>query len=100
MKELGDFGAAFHAQLAEPLTAANIDYAVLVGEAMEPLVRKMGTAGAKSLGNATGFAHCAGPAEAIAMLEEFGLNAGDAILVKGSNSVGLGRLVDHFVNRG
>ena len=37
--------------------------------------------------------------EAIAALEEFGLNAGDAILVKGSNAVGLGRLVDHFVSR-
>jgi len=99
MAELGAFSSRFHEQLAEPIVDARVDFAVLVGDAMEPLVRKMGTAGAKSLGNATAFAHCAGPAEAIAMLEEFGLNAGDAILVKGSNSVGLGRLVDHFVNR-
>ena len=72
---------------------------MLVGDAMEPLVRKMGTAHANGLGNPPAFAHCAGPAEAIAALEEFGLNAGDAILVKGSNAVGLGRLVDHFVSR-
>ena len=41
-----------------------------------------------------------GPGEAIAALEEYGLTGGDAILVKGSNSVGLGRLVAHFVDRG
>jgi UDP-N-acetylmuramoyl-tripeptide--D-alanyl-D-alanine ligase len=46
------------------------------------------------------FAHCQSPGEAIAALEEFGLAGGDAVLVKGSNSVGLGRLVAHFVDRG
>jgi len=35
--------------------------------------------------------------EAIELLEDFGVVAGDAVLVKGSNSVGLGRLVDHFI---
>ncbi|WP_370179264.1 UDP-N-acetylmuramoyl-tripeptide--D-alanyl-D-alanine ligase [Alteriqipengyuania sp.] len=100
MGELGEFSARFHEQLLDPIEAAHVDFAVLVGEAMEPLVRKMGTSHTNGLGNAPGFAHCAGPAEAIAALEEFGLNAGDAILVKGSNSVGLGRLVDHFVSRG
>lgn len=100
MAELGEFSTRFHEQLVEPIDAAGVDFAVLVGEAMEPLVRKLGTARASALGNPLAFAHCAGPAEAIAALEEFGLNAGDAILVKGSNSVGLGRLVDHFVHRG
>ena len=37
-------------------------------------------------------------AEAIAALAQFGLAQGDAVLVKGSNSVGLGRLVTHFTD--
>ena len=100
MKELGEFGPAFHEQLAEPIHDARVDFAVLVGEEMAPLATRLGTGAANALGNPLAFAHCAGPAEAIAALEEFGLAASDAILVKGSNSVGLGRLVDHFVSRG
>src|SRR6187402_2639150 len=34
MKELGDFAPGFHAQLAEPLAEAGVDFAVLVGEEM------------------------------------------------------------------
>ena len=45
MKELGDFAPAFHAQLAEPLAGANVDFAVLVGDEMLPLVRELGKAG-------------------------------------------------------
>ncbi len=100
MRELGEFGPAFHEQLAEPLAQADVDFAVLVGEEMGPLVTRLGNAGGNILGKPIAFAHCAGPAEAIAALEEFGLVASDAILVKGSNAVGLGRLVDHFVSRG
>ena len=99
MKELGDFGAAFHAQLAEPLTAANIDYAVLVGEEMRVLARELGKAPGQPLGFAGGFTHCDNAAEAIGALSEYGVVAGDAVLVKGSNSVGLGQLVDHFTRR-
>jgi UDP-N-acetylmuramoyl-tripeptide--D-alanyl-D-alanine ligase len=99
MKELGEFGPAFHAQLAEPLLAANVDFAVLVGEEMSALARELGKGAFNSLGKPLSFAHCDGPGEAIAALEEFGLNGGDAVLVKGSNSVGLGRVVAHFAAR-
>ena len=99
MKELGDFAPAFHAQLAEPLTAAQVDYAVLVGEEMLALARELGKAAQKPLGNGIAYAHCENPGEAIAALEEFGLAGGDAVLVKGSNSVGLGRVVAHFAAR-
>lgn len=99
MKELGDFGPAFHAQLAGPLAAAEIDYAVLVGEEMLALARELGKPGQESLGKPFGFAHCENAGEAIAALEEFALAGGDAVLVKGSNSVGLARLVDHFAAR-
>jgi UDP-N-acetylmuramoyl-tripeptide--D-alanyl-D-alanine ligase len=100
MKELGDFAPGFHSQLTEPLADAQVDYAVLVGPEMLALARELGKPGATPLAALTGFAHCDGPGEAIAALEEFGLTGGDAILVKGSNSVGLGRLVAHFVDRG
>ncbi|OGS55170.1 MAG: UDP-N-acetylmuramoylalanyl-D-glutamyl-2, 6-diaminopimelate--D-alanyl-D-alanine ligase, partial [Erythrobacter sp. RIFCSPHIGHO2_12_FULL_63_10] len=96
MKELGDFSEGFHSQLAEPLAEARIDHAILVGDEMLCLARELGKAGNHSLGNPGSFAHCRDPQEAIAALEEFGIKAGDAILVKGSNSVGLGRLVAHF----
>ncbi len=96
MKELGDFAPAFHAQLAEPVLAANVDHAILVGAEMDALADVLGRAGQSPLGNMAHFDHCEGPEEAIAALESHGIKAGDAILVKGSNSVGLARLVAHF----
>jgi UDP-N-acetylmuramoyl-tripeptide--D-alanyl-D-alanine ligase len=100
MKELGDFAPGFHAQLTEPLAEAQVDYVVLVGDEMLSLARELGKPCSGALAALGGFAHCDGPGEAIAALEEFGLAGGDAVLVKGSNSVGLGRLVAHFVDRG
>lgn len=99
MKELGDFAPKFHAQLAEPLAEAQVDYAILVGEEMRALARHLGKGGAGALAGGLSFAHCDSPAEAIVALEDFGLTAGDAVLVKGSNSIGLGRLVAHFTGR-
>lgn len=99
MKELGDFAPRFHAQLAEPLAEANVDYAVLVGEEMKALAQDLGKGAGGALAAGMSFAHCEGPAEAISALEEFGITSGDAVLVKGSNSVGLGRLVEHFTAR-
>jgi UDP-N-acetylmuramoyl-tripeptide--D-alanyl-D-alanine ligase len=96
MKELGDFAPAFHAQLAEPIAAAKVDYAILVGPEMLALADVLGKAGQSPLGNAPHFAHCDNPDQAIAALVDHGINAGDAILVKGSNSVGLGKLVARF----
>jgi len=99
MKELGDFGEAFHAGLAEPVAKAGVDYAILVGPEMVALAREMGKLPRDTLGNAVPFAHCGNAGEAIAALQEFGLAGGDAVLVKGSNSVGLSRVVEHFAAR-
>lgn len=103
MKELGDFADKFHAQLLKPLGEARIDFAILVGEEMTALARALrddlGKGASAVLAGGLPFAHCPGPAEAIAELEEYGINIGDAILVKGSNSVGLGRLVTRFVDQ-
>ena len=94
MKELGVHGPQFHAELAEPLAAAGADYAILVGDEMQALADVLGKAQRAALGKAIPFAHCRTAAEALALLDEFGLESGDAILVKGSNSVGLGRVVE------
>ncbi|MBA4010150.1 MAG: UDP-N-acetylmuramoylalanyl-D-glutamyl-2, 6-diaminopimelate--D-alanyl-D-alanine ligase [Erythrobacter sp.] len=99
MKELGDFSDAFHRQLAEPITEAGVTHAILVGPEMRALAEELGKAAGGSLGKGPSFAHCEGPAEATLLLEQFGLAHGDAVLVKGSNSVGLGRLVSHFTEQ-
>ncbi len=98
MKELGDFADAFHRQLAEPIAEAGLAHAILVGPEMAALAEELGKGAGGSLGKALTFAHCEGPAEAIAALAAFGLANGDAVLVKGSNSVGLGRLVSHLTD--
>jgi UDP-N-acetylmuramoyl-tripeptide--D-alanyl-D-alanine ligase len=93
MKELGDFAPGFHAALAEPLRAARVDYAVLVGDEMVYLAEELGKSGGGTLGFAIPFAHCRNAGEALAALADLGLRGGDAILVKGSNSVGLAAVV-------
>jgi UDP-N-acetylmuramoyl-tripeptide--D-alanyl-D-alanine ligase len=93
MKELGERGPAFHAALATPLTEAQVDFAVLVGDEMSALADELGKSAARALGKAIRFAHCRDAAEARQALADFGVESGDAILVKGSNSVGLGALV-------
>ena len=103
MKELGDFADAFHRQLAEPLAEAGVTHAILVGEEMRALAeelggQELGKLSGAPLGKAIAFAHCGTPAKAIAALGQIGLAPGDAVLVKGSNSVGLGRLVSHFTD--
>jgi UDP-N-acetylmuramoyl-tripeptide--D-alanyl-D-alanine ligase len=85
MRELGRGTEPFHAGLAEPLEAACVEYAILVGEEMEAL--------AKALGQKVNFEHVPDVGTAIALARQ-AVAPGDAILVKGSNSVGLSALVD------
>lgn len=84
MKELGDQGASLHAGLAEPIEQAGVECAILVGAEMNPLEHR--------LEGKLALAHVADADEATAALRDM-MRAGDAILVKGSNSVGLSRLV-------
>ncbi|MFA7588609.1 MAG: cyanophycin synthetase, partial [Novosphingobium sp.] len=93
MKELGSHGPVFHAELAGPLADAGVDYAILVGEEMIALAGELGKSAGKPLGKPVRFAHCHTVAEAHDALAAFGVESGDAILVKGSNSVGLATLV-------
>jgi len=85
MRELGESSDAFHAGLAGPVEAAGVDMAILVGEEMEPL--------AKALGAKVKMAHVPDTAKAIE-LARAEARPGDAILVKGSNSIGLAALVE------
>nr|WP_082701219.1 UDP-N-acetylmuramoyl-tripeptide--D-alanyl-D-alanine ligase [Erythrobacter sp. YT30] len=98
MGELGDFADKFHRQLAAPLAEAKIDHAILVGEGMRALAAQLGKGTPDSLGFAPSFTHCDDADQAILALEEFGMTGGDAVLVKGSNFMGLGRLVSHFTS--
>jgi len=85
MRELGGKSAGFHAGLVEPLMAANVDYALLVGEEMKAL--------AYALESKIDFEHV--PDADAALDRVSGLIApGDAVLIKGSNAIGLARLVE------
>lgn len=84
MRELGARSADLHAGLAAPLAAGRVDHAILVGDEMEPL--------AHVLDGVVGFDHVPDAAAATGLIRSI-MRAGDAILVKGSNGVGLSRLV-------
>ncbi|MGP7795936.1 UDP-N-acetylmuramoyl-tripeptide--D-alanyl-D-alanine ligase [Sphingomonas sp. CLY1604] len=84
MRELGDASPDYHAGLAEPILAANVETALLVGEAMAPL--------AQALEGRIEVMHVADAATALGRLKDLA-RAGDAVLVKGSNGVGLSRIV-------
>lgn len=88
MKELGEKSDGFHAALAEHIEAADVAIAILVGPEM--------TALAKALEGKRDFVHVPDCSAAIVALDRL-IAPGDAILVKGSNSIGLSRLVAHLV---
>ncbi|WP_114954283.1 UDP-N-acetylmuramoyl-tripeptide--D-alanyl-D-alanine ligase [Sphingosinicella terrae] len=85
MRELGAETDDFHAALAGPVEAAKVDFAILVGPEMGAL--------AKALGPGTDLAHVPDTAAAIERARE-AIGPGDAVLVKGSNSIGLAALVE------
>ncbi len=82
----------YHADLAEPLVAAGVEaFALLVGEEMAPL--------AAALEGQIDFVHVPDAASARVSLDAM-LRAGDAVLIKGSNGVGLSRVVAALAGRG
>jgi len=84
MRELGEASADFHAALAGPIAAARVEAVVLVGEAMTPL--------AEALEGRVDFVHVRDAAAALDHLRR-AIAPGDTVLVKGSNGVGLSRVV-------
>jgi UDP-N-acetylmuramoyl-tripeptide--D-alanyl-D-alanine ligase len=91
MKELGPETAQFHAGLADMVVAAGVDALILVGNAMKAL--------ASALPPRLDVRHVAQAAEALPELDRI-LRAGDVVLVKGSNSVGLGQIAAALKARG
>jgi len=90
MRELGEHSAAFHAELSGPIEAAGVESVILVGEAMAPL--------AEALEGAVDFVHVPDAATALGRLDDM-LQAGDAVLIKGSNGVRLGSVVAALAER-
>jgi len=85
MKELGALSASLHAGLAQAVKGAGVELAVLVGEEMAPL--------ADALAGDVPVERMKDVREVLEFLPDR-LTDGDVVLVKGSNSVGLARLVD------
>jgi UDP-N-acetylmuramoyl-tripeptide--D-alanyl-D-alanine ligase len=97
MKELGEASNGYHADLAEPLIAAGVERIILVGAEMAALAAELGRALGKNADPALAarieLDHAGTASEAAECLAADAPQGGDAILVKGSNSVGLGTLV-------
>lgn len=89
MRELGEGSDGFHAALAEHLERANVERAILVGAEMRALADALS---AKALEARINFTHEPDVAQALAKIEG-DIHPGDAILIKGSNAVGLSRIV-------
>jgi len=85
MRELGEHSASLHAGLAPAVLDAHVDELILIGEEMRPLAEQV--VGKVSLDLVDSVD------DAIAGLLAK-LHAGDAVLVKASNSVGLAKLVE------
>lgn len=84
MRELGDKSDEYHAALAGPVRDAGVQLVILVGERMKPL--------AEALEGQVEIVHVPDAAAARDRLMAT-LEAGDAVLIKGSNGVGLSALV-------
>jgi UDP-N-acetylmuramoyl-tripeptide--D-alanyl-D-alanine ligase len=84
MRELGDASDAYHAALADPIDEAKLSYAILVGAEMVPL--------AQALEGRVNFVHVPDAAAARDHLGKV-IAPGDAVLVKGSNGIGLSAVV-------
>ena len=84
MRELGAQSDALHVALADDVVQAGVAVALLVGDGMQPL--------AQALAGRLTVCHFPDAAAAQSALADL-VQPGDAILVKGSNSVGLAALV-------
>jgi UDP-N-acetylmuramoyl-tripeptide--D-alanyl-D-alanine ligase len=84
MRELGDKSDDYHAALAGPVRDAGVQLVILVGEKMKPL--------AEALEGQVEIVHVPDAAAARDRLMAT-LEAGDAVLIKGSNGVGLSAIV-------
>ena len=95
MHELGQGSERYHGELAEPLLQAGLAFAMLVGKEMTPL--------AKALKGRMDYVHVTASSldsTNIRPLLDAKIAPGDALLIKGSNSLGLSRLVAELTAKG
>lgn len=92
MKELGSQSGVFHAGLKPHLDGADVGYALLVGEEMSPLVEALQS----DVAWRGKFTHCLTAKDAVTAAQAIA-RPGDAILIKGSNSMGLSAVVEALV---
>ena len=85
MRELGEHGQRLHADLAPAVLSAHVDELILIGDEMQPLN--------EALGGRLPIDRVETVEQATAALRRM-VRAGDAVLVKASNSVGLAKLVE------
>ena len=85
MRELGPHSGALHAALAPAVLDAHVDRLILIGEEMRPLD--------EALGDRVPVDRVDSVEDATDALRRI-VRAGDAVLVKASNSVGLAKLVE------
>ena len=90
MRELGSQSDAFHAELAPHIVAAGVSCVILVGNEMKPL--------ASALGRQLEVLHVTDAAAAETEVARL-IAPDDVLLVKGSNSVGLGGVVAALKSR-
>ena len=84
MRELGALSGQFHADLAPYVEASGLNTLILVGNEMKALAAR--------LGRALEVHHVADATAALRTLDDL-LDADDVLLIKGSNSLGLGAVV-------
>jgi UDP-N-acetylmuramoyl-tripeptide--D-alanyl-D-alanine ligase len=86
MRELGEGSAALHAGLAGAIVAAKVSDAILSGEEMRHLADEL-----RARDASIRVVHVTGPAEASEHVKSL-LEAGDVVLIKGSNASGMARV--------
>ena len=85
MRELGEQSPRYHAELAEHVRAAGVSVAILVGAEMAALAERLeGSVETRHVADASA------AQESLASL----IAPGDVILIKGSNAIGLGAVVE------
>lgn len=93
MGELGAAADEYHLKIYDQLIAAKVDYAILVGEGMAVLVRKLSS----GVEHGFNFDHCDTAQDALVRLRNY-IGDGDVVLVKGSNYLGLSKIVSSLLD--
>ena len=94
MLELGDYAGVSHERVGELAASLGVDRLICVGS----LSRLMAEAACGAGMSPDAVSTCDDADAAFALLEQVGLEDGDAVLVKASHSIGLERVVEGLVN--